>query len=61
MTITRSLKIWRGTQLWVFHEEGKFVGCVGVKIPMTAQQLLINLQLNDNNAPQDTNSLVEGA
>lgn len=39
-----NLRIWKGMQLYSFRDKGKFVGCVGVKIPMTAQQLLESIQ-----------------
>jgi hypothetical protein len=55
-----NLKIWKGMQLYIFKENGKFVGCIGARIPLTARQLLDNLQLNKNNAPQDAQSLVNG-
>ena len=43
-----NLKIWKGMTIYVFRDKGKFVGCLGVKIPLIAQQILNELENGRN-------------
>lgn len=39
-----NFKVWKGIQLYIFKEDDKVVGYLGIKMPLTAQQVIDSLQ-----------------